>query len=101
MAQTNAPPEHGRVAWGNARRARASHAEAQVGVYIPGSPHQRGGGNGTQPHCALPSSWYRSSGAGMLGVSGPGVPRCVTPGYMPAPRRGAKKMREVLIRGNP
>jgi len=31
----------------------------------------------------------------LLGVSGPGVPRCVTPGYMPAPRRGAKKMGKV------
>jgi len=34
----------------------------------------------------------------MLGVSGPGVPRCVTPGYMPAPRRGAKKMGKVQLK---
>jgi len=33
----------------------------------------------------------------MLGVSGPGVPRCVTPGYMPPPRRGAKKTGRVRI----
>jgi len=33
MAETNAPEEHGRVAWGDAWRARASRAEPQVAVY--------------------------------------------------------------------